>query len=286
MIHPIQLLQSSGNLERVFLILTAILLTLNLPLILFCIAAAPVLIVMSGDSGSLMPLITLIAFVGVVGFIIIKYARQFISKHRIFLYLFLDGILIFFLITFSGNYLERVGDRLGITIIPDDIPPGILNVPKNSIPKGYHSTGHGYVYKGDYPNSKPWYSKKYTASSGSNQISYSYNLVPSRCQEFDNKEYQPGTCKVGECVFKKEERRYDQETIRVKSDGSVKTEVTHPNKLQFKYTRFAFDDHGYCVKLNFDEYDDTALLTDEEIMKVVDALERVPGHFISQDETK
>lgn len=267
----------------ILLVLTIILFWPIMPFLILI----PLFIAFSGDagpSGALLALGIILAIGGVL-FAIFYYL---VSRKK-----YIIGLLLLDLIFISINLffpeskvrLEQTAYQMGFHLT-DNTPDGILNIDPESIPSGYIAASRGEI-------SAYSYYKRYNSDSflslipergmrGS--INLDYSLHPRLCSEFHSPGYERATCKLGDCVVSTSIDRPATTHLVQHFDGSV-TEKTDKPKFSSRTTRFSLNDNGYCVDVAFEERDEKRLLSEEEMMRVVDSLKRTSGdRSVSPDE--
>ncbi|MGB4942574.1 MAG: hypothetical protein WBO92_00500, partial [Candidatus Moraniibacteriota bacterium] len=150
--------------------------------------------------------------------------------------------------------------------LTDSAPAGILTLSEAAIPEGY-SLGE----KGEVNNfsGKNIYTKAFYSNSSQEIIRLMYYLQPSECIEFNSKDYAQAICKAGKCVT--------STSSSIVSDGKI--------NFRSKNVNYTIDDGGSCARLQFLASNEKNSLTQEQIMKVIDSLERVPGEREVSSET-
>lgn len=186
------------------------------------------------------------------------------SKEKYSAIIMLTVALMILLGIFGGKYvwrpLELTASQVGIPL-PDNAPSGILTLSEDFIPKNYYlgEKGETKEHLGTQYYVKGYYMK----SQFLNIIRLMYNFSEP-CFEFNKKEkYDEAICKWGECL------KYTQNGY---VGGSRSKDVT-----------YAIDDHGSCVRVYFMAPNEKDALSEEQMIKVVDSLKRVPGQYVFRE---
>lgn len=185
------------------------------------------------------------------------------------------GIILFNLVivvligVFGGDYVKRplevMAGKAGLSL-PNSAPAGILTLSDEAIPKGYFVGENGKVI--DSFGKRTFSSALYSELPPKGIIRLMYPLHRSACNEFASMEYEEATCKIGKCVT--------HISSSARSDGKT--------NFQSKDVSFVIDDNGSCVQVSFSVSNEKEALTQEQMMNVVDSLERVPGQFVPDTE--
>lgn len=274
---PITLSRSYKFFLGVFLVLTIFLFRPILPFLILI----PLFIAFSGDtgpSGALLALGVVLAIGGVL-FAIFYYLTS--RKKYIIGLLLLDLIFISITLFFpeSKERREHLAYQLGFHLA-DTTPAGILNIDPDSIPSRYVAASRGetsvYSYFKRYYNDPFLSLSLIPEKEMGGMIDLDYSLHPRVCSEFHKTGYDRATCKLGECVISTliDRRATTPSTERF---GGLISEKTNEPKFNGRKTSFLINDNGYCVRLFFNESDEKNLLSEKEIMRIVDSLERTPG---------
>lgn len=224
-------------------------------IVLPILPALLVVVFMSGDSGNgFLVLLSMSLFVSPIIFLFVLKA---LFRNQKYLLVILLSLLAFGAIGFYfRDYLlarfEITASKVGISV-PDEAPPGILNLPSTAIPKDYSLRKKGYVSGNNYY--KDYYAH---AKMGGDSDSIQFAYHANDCNTLlSTGEVQSATCKVGTCIVAKEIRDYGGDT-------------------RYAYFSYQIDDHGACAEVIFSTEEDKALTT-EQRQSVVDSLVRISG---------
>lgn len=213
--------------------------------------------------------------------LLLLYLALYVSPILILIFLFLkkkfpwivffNALVIVSIIVFGGEYIrqpiEILIGKAGVPL-PDSAPAGILTLSTDAIPDGYYIGEKGEV--GTFAGKKIYTKAFYTGYPPKGHIRLMYYLQRYTCAEFNTADHQDAVCKVGRCVT-----RTHSSAV---SGGKT--------NFQSKDTSFAIDDNGACVRISFNSNNEKEALTHDQIMKVVDSLERVPGEREISSETE
>lgn len=257
--------------------LTGLLILVSLPILFYFTAAIFIGFALSLGAPKINGSFGLLTFLGTL-FLICSPAALLLWLYLkekyliiIFFVLFLFGLLS----VFGGDYYklpmeiiiqkaEVIVGKAGISL-RDEAPSGILTLPEDFIPKDFYLGEKGKM-KAGFKNDDPYYSKAfYSRSKPGDTIRLMY-FPSSACSEFkNNKKYEEATCELGRCL-KETTRGIGSRTV---SDSKVIT-------LRSKNTTYAIDDSGSCANVDFKFSDEKEAMTEEQMLKVVNSLKRVP----------
>ena len=156
---------------------------------------------------------------------------------------------------FGGGYRDELLLSIGLPV-SDGAPSGILVISKGSLPKDYKLLEGGKLFKDSNRYIQRYFSKpkSFLGSPGKIwNIDENYS-VGQPCKTNDLSGLEKKTCRWGECFIYRE---------------------TYDPKMSLKHrTGIYVNDNGSCLHINVDEFDLARLISMDQIMNIVNSMER------------